>query len=80
MADKQGNIWFSGEEKQSTVESEEGIWCYDGKTFKNYNTKDGMSKYFVWFMLEDRDGNIWIGTRNTGLYKYDGKTFTNFSE
>ncbi|NVO21586.1 MAG: hypothetical protein HXX13_17930 [Bacteroidetes bacterium] len=80
LADKHGNIWFSGEEKQSSVESEGGIWCYDGHTFKNYNTSDGMSKYFVWFMLEDRTGNIWIGTRNTGLYKYDGITFTNYSE
>ena len=80
LADKQGNIWFSGEEKQSTIESGNGIWSYDGKTFKNYNTNDGMSKYFVWFMLEDKNGNIWIGTRNTGLLKFDGITFTNFSE
>lgn len=80
LADKQGNIWFSGEEKQSTIESEGGIWRYDGQTFKNYNTADGMSKYFVWFMLEDKNGNIWIGTRNTGLFQYDGKKFTNFSE
>lgn len=80
LVDKTGNIWFSGEEKLSTVESDGGIWRYDGKVFKNYNTNNGMSKYFVWSMLEDKNGNIWIGTRNTGLYKYDGKTFTNFSE
>ncbi len=80
LVDKSGNIWFSGEENPSGVESDGGIWHYDGKTFKNFNTNDGMSTYFVWSMLEDRNGNIWIGTRNTGLYKYDGKTFTSFSE
>jgi ligand-binding sensor domain-containing protein len=80
LVDKSGNIWFGGEEKQSTVESDGGIWCYDGNAFKNFGTKDGMSKYFVWSMLEDAKGNIWIGTRNTGLYKYDGKTFSSFSE
>ena len=80
LADRKGNIWFSGEEKESSVESKDGIWCYDGNTFKNYYLKNGMDKYFVWNMFEDRDGNIWIGTRNTGLFKYDGKTFTNLSE
>ncbi len=80
LVDKSGNIWFSGEEKLSTVESDEGVWRYNGKTFKNYNTNDGMSKYFVFSMLEDKDGNIWIGTRNCGLYRYNGQTFETFSE
>jgi len=80
LVDRSGKIWFSGEEKPSTVESDGGTWCYDGKIFKNYNTNDGMSKYFVWSMLQDRNGNIWIGTRNTGLNKFDGKTLTSFSE
>jgi hypothetical protein len=80
LVDKKGNIWFNGEEKLSRVENEGGIWCYDGQSLKNYNTSSGMSKYFVWFMLEDKNENIWIGTRNTGLYQFDRKSFTNFSE
>ena len=80
LVDKSGKVWFSGEEKISTVESEGGIWCYDGKTFENFTTKDNIGKYSVWSMLEDSNGNIWIGTRNCGLYRYNGQTFETFSE
>ena len=80
MVDKLGNIWFSGEEKLSTVESEGGIWRYDGKDFENYTVNDGMGKYFVCNMLEDKNGTIWIGTRNCGLYSYNGQKFETFSK
>jgi ligand-binding sensor domain-containing protein len=80
LADKAGNVWFTGEEGNTNYESKDGIWRYDGKTFTNFSTKDGMGKGFVHWMFEDKNGHIWIGTRNTGLYRFDGKTFTNFSE
>jgi ligand-binding sensor domain-containing protein len=78
--DKTGNIWFDGGEKINSIESISGIWLYDGSTFENFNTKDGMGKYSVWSMLEDKNGDIWIGTRNCGIYRYDGKVFSTFSE
>jgi streptogramin lyase len=80
LVDTSGNVWFGGEERLSTVENEGGVWRYDGKSFKNYTTNDGISKYAVFSMLQDKKGNIWFGTRNTGLYKFDGKDFTNYSE
>ena len=78
--DKAGNIWFNGEEKINSIESKNGIWRYNGKTFTNFNTKDGLGSYYAFCIIEDRNGNIWVGTRNTGLYRYDGKTITSFSE
>jgi ligand-binding sensor domain-containing protein len=80
LVDASGNIWFNGEEKLSTIVNEGGIWCYDGKTFKNYTIINGISKYAVFNMLQDRNGYIWFGTRNTGLYMFDGKKFINYSK
>jgi ligand-binding sensor domain-containing protein len=78
--DKVGNIWFSGGENDNGYGGDSGIWRYNGKSFTNFTTKDGLGDYSVWCFLEDKDGNIWVGTRNTGLYRYDGKNFTSFSE
>ena len=78
--DTKGNLWFDGGEKLNAIESINGLWRYDGTIFTNFSSSDGMGKNSVWSMLEDRDGNIWIGTRNCGLYCFDGKKFTAFSE
>jgi len=56
-----------------------GHLAIDGKTSKLSFVEDGLG-YFAWCMVEDRDKNIWIGTRNMGLYRFDGKSFTRFSE
>ena len=69
---KKGNMWFSTEKN--------GVYCYDGKSFKNYTTADGLVYDSVFSILEDKNGNLWFGTRGFGLSRYDGKTFTNFSE
>ena len=79
--DKWGNIWFGTEHGNMTKrEAMGGVWRYDGNSFKNFITKDGLGNMSVFSIVEDRAGNIWVGTRNTGLYRYDGKTFTSFSE
>ncbi len=53
--------------------------CYDGKSIKNFNEKDGLVNNSVISALEDKDGNLWFGTKSCGLSRYDGKTFTTFS-
>jgi ligand-binding sensor domain-containing protein/serine phosphatase RsbU (regulator of sigma subunit) len=50
------------------------------KTFINYTEDDGLSNNIIWSILEDKSGNLWIGTYNGGLCRYDGKIFTNYTE
>ena len=79
LCDSQGRIWFAGEEHENGYSSLHGVWSYDGKTFKNYTTRNGMGNYQTWAITEDRDGNIWFGTRNNGVYRFDGKDFVSFN-
>src|SRR5690242_16129651 len=74
IQDKAGNFWFGT--------SGEGVYRYDGRSFTNYITKDGLNNDLVWSILEDKNGNIWFGT-DSGICRYDpsgkhtdGKIFT----
>lgn len=77
LEDQAGNIWFTG--KTSMLGGVGGIWRYDGESCTNF-TQDGLEDSFIWCLVEDEEGNIWIGTNNTSLYCFDGTTFTDFSE
>lgn len=78
--DRLANIWFGGGEVVGTVQSNSGIWRYDGVSFNNFTIKDGLSAFGVWSLLEDNNGHVWRGTRNTGLIRFDGTHFLHFSE
>ncbi len=47
------------------------------RTFKHLTPRDGLPTGFVWTMMQDEKGFIWIGT-NTGISKFDGYSFTNY--
>jgi len=40
--------------------------------------EEGLLNNTVADILEDRQGNLWFGTRGGGVSRYDGKTFTNY--
>ena len=52
--------------------STEGIIRYDGKSFTNLTSKLGSHK--IWDVIEDRRGNIWFATIDSGVYYYNGKS------
>ena len=69
LLDKDGNLWFSI--------SGEGAYRYDGKIFTNFTTKDGLCNNNVGAIIQDKAGNILLGT-NSGICKYDGNKFTKY--
>jgi ligand-binding sensor domain-containing protein len=69
LVDKDGNLWFSiiGE----------GAYRYDGKSFTNFTTKNGLCNNDVVAIIQDRTGNILLGTKS-GICKYDGNKFSKY--
>ena len=70
MIDKQGNKWF-------------GTWGgglsrFDGKSWKTYTMKDGLTGNIIHAIAMDEKGVLWVGTNN-GLSRFDGKNFKNFA-
>ncbi len=71
LQDRDGNLWFST--------SGEGVYRYDGESFTNFTTKDGLCDNDAGDIIQRKSGDILIGT-NAGICKYDGKTFSNYFE
>lgn len=69
MEDKAGNLWFYAERGK--------ICYYNGKKFTDFRMIEALQSKHIWFVLEDKNRNLWFGTRE-GLYSYDGKIFTEF--
>ena len=55
-----------------------GVYRYDGTSFKNFTTKDGLAGNRVGCIYQDKKGSIWFGTES-GASRYDGKSFENFT-
>lgn len=70
LEDQSGNLWFGT--------TENGLYQYDGKSFRRYLKSDGLSHNNITSLLEDAKGQIWIGTE-LGPCLYNGKTISPIS-
>lgn len=69
LEDRKGNMWFG------TIGS--GVYYYDGRSFQNFTTADGLLNNDVVSIYEDKKGNIWFGVFG-GASRYDGLSFRNY--
>lgn len=53
---------------------------FTGKNTKLTKTQGTNEYQNVHCIIQDKNGNIWLGTTGEGVYRYDGKEFTQFTE
>ncbi|KAA5536590.1 hypothetical protein F0919_02665 [Taibaiella lutea] len=80
LKDNAGNIWMASDYGKDIGDTLGGVWCYRQSAMANEKLFTKITNHEVSFMLEDKEHNIWLGTRGMGLYRYDGTTLTSFSE
>jgi len=69
--DNDGNLWLAT--------YDQGLWCYNGKTAKQYIVKDGDKNATLFSVYKDKKGALWLGTHQSGAYKFNGQTFEKFA-
>ncbi len=53
----------------------DGLMRFDGRTFRNYSTADGLPSNFITGIVQDSKDVLWIGTK-AGITKFNGKNFS----
>ena len=70
LEDGNGNLWFG---------TDEGLSRYDGTTFMNFTTRQGLMNDAIRTITEDKSGNLWFGTEGGGVSRYDGANITTYT-
>jgi signal transduction histidine kinase/ligand-binding sensor domain-containing protein/CheY-like chemotaxis protein len=70
--DNRGNVWLGT--------YDEGVWRWDGTSFINYRTADGLAMDRVHAINQDQDGVMWFGTFSGGVSRLTTDRFTRYSE
>jgi polyisoprenoid-binding protein YceI len=70
---RNGTILIAGPNNSSFGD----VFRYDGKSFTNLTSKIGSHQF--WDVLEDRRGNIWFTSIDSGVYYYNGKSIQHFT-
>lgn len=81
LEDKAGSLWVASDYGKERGDTLGGLWY--SNISSSHPGETTFTKLFnkeVYFILEDKDSNIWFSTTNLGLYCYNRKMLTQFSE
>ena len=67
--DRAGRLWAG---------TQKGLSSWNGKSWTNFTTRDGLSENVVRAIAEDSRGNLWVGTKNAGLNLFSAGKFTSY--
>ncbi len=70
---------FQGRDERLWVGTKNGLGCWDGKNWKLFTMKDGLSGNGIRAIAEDANGHLWIGTEKDGINYFDGQKFTAYT-
>ncbi len=65
--DINGNIWFG--------DRDTGAWRYDGNSFINYTTKDGLTTTHIWQIYKSKMRELWFAMGDGSVCKFNGESF-----
>ncbi|MFT4761162.1 MAG: ligand-binding sensor domain-containing protein [Paraglaciecola sp.] len=69
---KSGELWLGSQDAGAFV------WQPSDSTFYQLDEQNGLSKNHVRALLEDRWGQVWVGTSGGGVSRYFGQQFVHF--
>ena len=52
----------------------------NAQNFSYFSKMQGLKSGVINCMIQDKSGNLWIGTAGDGVSRYDGKSFTHYTE
>ncbi len=70
IIDQHGALWFA---------SKKGVSRLSDGVFTNFVAGEGIPNENIRVLLEDFDGNIWMGSDGGGLLKFSGEAFVSYS-